>query len=57
MGMKSISDVLQEKERRIEVLKGEIETLKTAARILSDEKQQMPPPPREPVMVATRNWP
>ncbi len=55
--MKSISDVLQEKERRIEVLKGEIETLKTAARILSDEKQPMPPPPREPVMVATRNWP
>ncbi len=56
MAMKSIADVLQEKEQRIEVLKGEIETLKSAARILSDEKTQMPPP-REPVMVATRNWP
>ncbi len=55
--MKSITDVLQEKERRIEVLKGEIETLKSAARILSDEKVEMPPPPREPVLVATRNWP
>ncbi len=57
MAMKSITDVLQEKERRIEVLKGEIETLKSAARILSDEKVEMPPPPREPVLVATRNWP
>ncbi len=57
MAMRSIVDVLREKEKQMEVLKGEIETLQTAVRILAGEKEHIPLPTPEPVLVAARNWP
>jgi hypothetical protein len=57
--MRPITDVLREKEARVEQLKDEIEKLKTAARIL-EQAEGLPGPPAtempRPVMI-NKNWP
>ncbi len=55
--MRTLVDVLREKEKQVEVLKGEIETLQIAARILADEKDRLPVPAPEPVLAVARTWP
>ncbi len=56
--MRSINEVLREKEMRIEVLRDEIEKLKIAARILdaSDQPGAAVSEPPRPVVV-NKNWP
>ncbi|MFB3813736.1 MAG: hypothetical protein ACE14L_06450 [Terriglobales bacterium] len=56
--MKSITDVLNEKEARIEVLRSEIEALQAAARILAETGDVKPPLPNaDKVAVISKNWP
>ncbi len=58
MVMKSITDVLNEKEARIEVLRSEIEALQAAARILAETGDVKPPLPNaDKVAVISKNWP
>ncbi len=56
--MRSIVEVLNEKESQIEMLRGEIEALQAAARILADSDDPKPGPHKlEPVPVAAKKWP
>lgn len=56
--MRSISDVLREKEMRMQMLRDEIEKLHIAARILEEAGDTNTPPSEPPRPIAVnKNWP
>ncbi len=56
--MRPILEVLHEKERQVELLRGEIEALQAAARILDEAGELKPIPPMPPpAAMPAKNWP